>query len=596
MFKTKNYKRSFYERICKMIKEIFDKYFKKELPQIITRLLTAWITVSLFFMITSQEDFTSLDFFAGSNFAVFILCTASLFLFLFFIPKEMPAAMLLIGSAFIYCVFAAAKCSDFYFLLGCCAVISGIVYYSKTENFHLTVPKTALWIAAVIIMLLFTALVGITCSLKYKNHWTPCYDFGIFSQMFYYMKETGQALVTCERDGLLSHFAVHFSPIFYLLLPFYCLFPSPVTLMIGQCSVVAAGVFPLVKICKNHKLSNAASLAFALCYILYPVFTGGCLFYIHENNFLAPLILFLIYFLERKKTVVVFIFALLTLLVKEDAAVYVAVVSLYFIFANKNYKCNFSLLVFSIIYFICVTGMLSAYGDGVMTGRYENYIYDDGGLFSVIKAAVQNPLYVVYQSLTEKKIMFILQMLVPLLFMPFCSKKASRLILLIPFLLVNIMTNYVYQYDIDYQYGFGSGAILIYMSVINYADMGNKRKKLLLCSVLSSIIIFVGTYGGRLNYFGYYERTAEQRKTIDYAVSLVPDNASVSCSTFILPNMSDRKELYHLESTKQVTEYYVVDLRLDAGKEKVEDFYTDSFEVLFLRENTVGVFKGVITS
>lgn len=499
--------------------------------------------------------------------------------------------MLMIGSALIYCVFAAAKCSDFYFLLGCCALISGTVYYSKMSGIHFYLPKTALWIGAGAIMLLFTMTVGITCALKYKNHWTPCYDFGIFSQMFYYMKETGQALVTCERDGLLSHFAVHFSPIFYLLLPFYCLFPSPVTLMIGQCAVVAAGVVPLVKICRNHKLSDLSSLAFAVCYILYPTFTGGCLFYIHENNFLAPLLLFLIYFLERKKTTVVFIFALLTLIVKEDAAVYVAVVSLYFIFADKNYKCNFSLLAFSIIYFICVTYMLSAYGDGVMTWHYNNYIYDDGGVFTVIKAAVQNPLYVVYQSVTEKKIMYILQMLVPLLFMPFCSKKASRLILLIPFLLVNIMTNYVYQYNINYQYGFGSGALLIYLSVINYADMGGKRKKLLLCSVLSSVVIFIGTYGGKLNYYEYYEKNAAQREAIDYAVGLVPDDVSVSCSTFILPNMSSRKELYHLESTEQSTEYYVVDLRLDKGRERVEEFYTEDFEILFLKENVVGVFK-----
>lgn len=574
-----------------MIKEIFIKYFKKELPQIVTRLLTAWITVSLFFMITSQEDFTSLDFFVGSNFAVFILCTASLFLSLFFISKEKLITMLMIGSAFIYCVFAAAKCSDFYFLLGCCALISGMVYYSKMSDIHFTLSKTALWIGVGAIILLFTVFVGITCSLKYKNHWTPCYDFGIFSQMFYYMKETGQALVTCERDGLLSHFAVHFSPIFYLLLPFYCLFPSPTTLLIGQCAVVAAGVVPLVKICRYHKLSNLSSLAFAVCYILYPTFTGGCLFYIHENNFLAPLLLFLIYFLERKKTIVVFIFALLTLLVKEDAAVYVAVIALYFIFADKNYKCNFSLLAFSIIYFICVTGMLSAYGDGVMSWHYNNYIYDEGGVFTVIKAAVQNPLYVMYQSVTENKIMYILQMLVPLLFMPFCSKKASRLILLIPFLLVNIMTNYVYQYDINYQYGFGSGALLIYLSVINYADMGDKRKKLLLCSVLSSVIIFIGTYGGKLNYYEYYGKNAAQREAIDYAVGLVPNDASVSCSTFILPNMSSRKELYQLESTEQITEYYVVDLRLDKGRERVEDFYTEDFEILFLKENVVGVFK-----
>ena len=43
---------------------------------------------------------------------------------------------------------------------------------------------------------------------------TPTFDFGIFAQMFYNMKETGLPLTTVERDGLLSHCAVHMSPIY----------------------------------------------------------------------------------------------------------------------------------------------------------------------------------------------------------------------------------------------------------------------------------------------------------------------------------------------------------------------------------------------
>ncbi|MCM1054588.1 MAG: DUF2079 domain-containing protein [Bacteroides sp.] len=361
-------------------------FLKKEPAQVAYRLLTAWITVSAFFMTTSEVDFTALDFFAGKSFILFIALTASVFLLFLFITSEKLVTLLMIGSALMYCVIAAARCSDFYFLLGCCAVISGIVCYSKAAELRPRLSKKALWVIAAVLMLLFTAIVGTACSLRYKNHWTPCYDFGIFAQMFYYMKETGRALVTCERDGLLSHFAVHFSPIFYLLLPIYLIFPSPVTLLLGQCAVTASGIVPLMKICGNHKLSPFSSLAFAAVYVLY-------------------------------------------------------------------YKCNFSLLVLSLVYFVCVTGLLSAYGDGVMTGRYDNYIYDEGGLFTVIKAAVQNPLYVVRQAASDKKISFILQMLVPLLFMPFCTKKAPRLILLIPFFLVNLMTNYTYQYNITVSFG-----------------------------------------------------------------------------------------------------------------------------------------------
>ena len=75
---------------------------------------------------------------------------------------------------------------------------------------------------ASLLWLLFTA--GLTI-LRYRMNYASAYDFGLFSQMYYYMGKCLLPLTTCERDGLLSHFAVHLSPIFYLLLPLYKLFP-----------------------------------------------------------------------------------------------------------------------------------------------------------------------------------------------------------------------------------------------------------------------------------------------------------------------------------------------------------------------------------
>lgn len=575
------------------IKNIFQSYIIINPSGIVARLITAWLIAAELFLIFTEAPFTSLDFFTGKSFLIFLVLILSVFLALFAVRSEKLLSALMIAAAFSYCLFAAVEYSDFYFLLGCAVVTAGAVHFSKLGVLRFSLSSKALWISVIVLMLLFTLGIGAVCCMKYKNHWTPCYDFGIFAQMFEYMKDTGLPFTTCERDGLLSHFAVHFSPIFYLLLPVYMLFPSPLTLMIGQCLIAASGVIPLVLICRSHKLSELSSLAFSACYLLYPAFAGGCGYYLHENNFLAPLILWLIYFLERDRLIPVFLFGLLTLSVKEDAAVYTAIVSLYFIFARKNYKCSISLFIFSIVYFITVTSCLSSCGDGVMTGRYNNYIYDESGLFAVIKSAIMNPLYAVQQCLTEAKIKYILQMLLPLIFMPFCTKKASRLILFLPFILVNIMTNYVYQYDIYYQYGFGSGAILIYLSVINYADMGRKRGRLLICAALCSGIVFLGSFGSRLNYYDYYSRTQTERETIDTALSLIPEDSSVSCCTFILPNLYYVKELYQLETTEHRTDYYVLDLRIKNEKYSAEDYINDEFEEVFYSEGIVGVFRRI---
>ena len=64
----------------------------------------------------------------------------------------------------------------------------------------------------------FTAVMTV---LRYRLNYASAYDFGIFSQMYYYMDKGLSPLTTCERDWLLSHFADYLSPVFYVRLPWY---------------------------------------------------------------------------------------------------------------------------------------------------------------------------------------------------------------------------------------------------------------------------------------------------------------------------------------------------------------------------------------
>lgn len=567
------------------------------------RLLAAWLLVSaghlMVISLVFDVPFEEKSYYNGIRFIGFLLLVAAAAFLLGLVKKRMKLEFILVGSGMLYAISAVAAESDVYFAFGCSAAVALLLCYCNIEQTRAELKRKELWIAAVIMMVLFTFLVGGTGCLHYLNYWTPCYDFGIFSQMFHYMKETGLPLVTCERDGLLSHFAVHVSPIYYLLLPIFWLIPSPCTLLVMQALVVASGAVPLILICRQHKLSNLTALLFASVYLFYPAMSGGCFYYLHENCFLAPLLLWFFYFSEKDggrelcpDTLWMFVFGIITLGVKEDAAMYVAVVSLYFFFTKKRGKRNFIMFSVSVIYFVIVVSWLSAYGDGAMTGRYDNYIYDgSGSLVTMIKAVIQNPIYVVRECFRQEKLMFILQMLVPFAFLPLCSKKPVRLFLLIPFLLMNLMTDYVYQYDVTFQYCFGSGAMLFYLSVINYADMGERRKKQLLISVLSSLIIFTGMFTPELQYYNNYKNDSGRRRVIEEALELVPEDASVAAGTFYLTNLWDRDELYDLDRTKHECEYYVLDLRYSHTEYNLKQFQNDRYEEIYLEEDVIGIFR-----
>lgn len=325
---------------------------------------------------------------------------------------------------------------------------------------------------------------------------TPTYDFGIFSQMFHYMKTTGLPYTTLERDGLLSHFHVHISPIYYLLLPFYCLVPVPATLQVLQAAVVTSSVIPLWKLGRHHGLTPFQRMLLCALLLLYPAFSGGVSYDIHENCFLTPLLLWLFYGIARKNGRITAAAAILTMLVKEDAPVYVACVALWLLFRSLPYDsgrpflrnncravrpdrwgiiAGSTMLFASLAYFFAAAGYLSVYGDGIMTARYNNFFsVDTASLAALLKTAFLCPMKIVYECADTDKLWFIAITILPLLGLPLFTGRLERYLLLIPYVLINLMPDYAYQHDIFFQYVFGSTACLLYLTVINLADLQQK--------------------------------------------------------------------------------------------------------------------------
>jgi len=198
-------------------------------------------------------------------------------------------------------------------------------------------------------------------------------------------------------------------------------------------------------------------------------------------------------------------------------------------------------------------------GDGVMMYRYNNYLFDGDSPMSIISAVVTNPVYVIGQIATADKIKFILLSLMPLGFLPLMTKDYRRFILMLPWILINLMPNYCYQYDMRYQYCFGTCVLLIYLAVMNYSD--KKPSKMLLYGVCCALIMCVCVNLDHLGYIGFYNRSAEKRAQINYAVSLVPKDSSVVATAFFVADFSDHDILYEIERTDKEAEYYVLDLR-----------------------------------
>lgn len=573
------------------------------------RLFTAWIFVSLLSMIQNKTVFTSFDFYNQIPLLFYILLLLFFWIIFCAIKNNLIVTLLTIGLTIVYCLFAVIEEPSIYFAFGCTVLTTIVIVFSKLTDTKLHSFGHFTWFSAAILITVYTVWIGGICCLVYLQHWTPSYDFAIFAQMFYYMKETGLPYTTCERDMLLSHFSVHISPIFYLILPFYYLFPSPLTLQIFQCLIVASGVIPLILICRNHKLSDVAAILFSICFISCSAYIGGCFYYIHENNFLVPLILWLIYFLEKGNRILSFVFTVLLLCVKEDAAIYVCVIALFFLIRKEKpstenrfslkelfFKTELWILIISILYFIIAVSWLSTHGNGAMTGRYDNYIYDGShSLLTMIFAIIQNPIYVISQCFTQEKLLQILLVFVPFCFLPLFTTKWSRLILLLPFVLMNLMSSYSYQSQIGFQYHFGSCTLLFYLAIRNYADLPAIRKKLLISAVGCSMILTLSQHQNMLlRYYPDYVAHSDERNIVCETLAAIPEDASVSSSAFLVADLSQRKEVYDLFYTDKKTDFVVIDLRGGGDYDSYTNYLNDSeYELISYTENVIAVFRSI---
>lgn len=554
------------------------KLFERD--RVICRLLAAWTT----YIGISLLDITEYDKLASGPqleagklllwcalfFAAYTVASA------FLIKFAADSWWMLGGASLCACQWVLLYPSNndhrhFLVTLGIVAVYLLFLIYTLHQNQSLLAAfnpdgKTVAICAACFAIVACVILSVITC-LRYKTFSTPNYDFGLFCNMFSNMKKTGLPLITSERDQLLSHFAVHISPIFYLLLPFYAIFPSPMTLQIGQAVALMAGVIPVVLLARHYKLSGKLTILLSFLYCFYPVLSTGCFYDLHENCFLPFFLLFTFYFFEKEKYIPMYISALFVLAVKEDAAIFLIVFAAYAVLSRKKYLHGGILAALSVGYFLFATHLINTYGDGVLSNRFDNLLTNpEDGLVGVAITAISNPGFLLTQLFTTgsdnwNKIYYILMMFLPLGMLPFCTKKASRWLLL-GSILLNVLSYYQYLYDPGFQYHFGALAFLMYAAIQNVGELQAPTRRTL-CAIAAAACcgIYLCSVIPTLDH--YTNRWQEDRTTyeeMEMILEDLPEDASLSVSTMLLAHVSHYDEVYEIGYHKNADGTYKDDI------------------------------------
>lgn len=572
------------DTVAEAVKRFFDFM---PIDYIFAALCAGFCFGSFMTLVTTEGNYKDLSFISHMSLSVLLGATATVFVLLILVsvilknkrlvPCGLLVSAVLFGSslAFKGSELGNENTANIYMNIAVAFVMIFITaWICKGDKLNITsisLPKFAVWTTASVGIVVFTVIVSAACIARYSAYMSHNFDFGIFTQMFENMRTTGLADTTVERNTLLSHFGVHFSPFYYLLLPFYMICPRPETLLVIQAAFVAIGVIPVVLICRHFKLSQSITVVISLMYFFFPSLANGCLYDFHENKFLTVLILWAMYFILEDNLIGSAVFCVLTLTVKEDAAIYIMAIALFVILVRKKYIFGAAMLAGAVLYFLIASSVVAALGDGIMDDRLQNYMASgESGLGAVVKNCLSDFGYLLSQVFTRDKILFMVWMLLPVAFAPFLSEKKSMLVLFVPMLAVDLMSNWKYQYDIGFQYTYGAAALIIFMTivVISEAKRSTQNKILIFGLSMSIVMSFSLIFPRSAYYIDIANTNSDMNRQYTELINTIPKDAEVTANGYYIPHMYQFKNLYqypnYYDKSKK-TEYMLV-YRLDVEK------------------------------
>jgi len=259
---------------------------------------------------------------------------------------------------------------------------------------------------------------------------TRTIDLGYYDNIFYQSIHGRPLACTLIRGGY--HGSAHFDPLLVLLSPLYLLYPRAEMILVLQAVWLGAGVVPMYLLAREKLGKPLPSLAIAFMYALFPALHGANMYEFHSLTLLSPIILWLLYFLERGSTRGYYLTLIPALLLREDVPLLLCFVAIYAILSGRpGYaRKGWVTIVVSLCYFTIVKKFFMASSEIFMTGKealsfayyYEDLIPNKNGAGGLVVSVLSNPWFIVKHVFTEPKILYFLTLFVPLAFLPFFAR------------------------------------------------------------------------------------------------------------------------------------------------------------------------------
>jgi uncharacterized membrane protein len=167
--------------------------------------------------------------------------------------------------------------------------------------------------------------------MKYYSFRSYAWDLGIIVQSLANTAKGNLFINNVELYYSSSHsyFGVHFSPIYFLVVPFFFVAPKVETILVMQSVVLGLSAVPVFLLARHSFNDRPASLLVTTAYLLNPLLQGLNWYHFNPETFLPLLFLSATYFFKKRRFGLFLMFVVLSLMTFEQAAYFVMMYAIY---------------------------------------------------------------------------------------------------------------------------------------------------------------------------------------------------------------------------------------------------------------------------
>lgn len=403
----------------------------------------------------------------------------------------------------------------------------------------------------ILLMIAYAVYFSYFTILKHQTFHSTAYDLGIYMQYMW---------TTLHGHGILyapilesSCFGWHFQPILFFILPLYAVFPHAETLLVLQSVFLALGALPVYLIARDE-LGAKVGVAFAGLYLLYPALHGVNSFDFHPVALAIPILLFCFYMFKKRQYKWGMILAVLAMMCKENVTLVVIFMGFYWLWMERK-KGTASLKwrslprerevlyplclsVLGVIWFVLAVNVIVPHFS--LTGEYPWWLdrFGDGNIFRNLLVD------------TNTKLLYLFHLFGPLLFTSLLNP--VTLLIGLPIFAQSLLTTVETMYSIGYQYSstlipwlfIASIYGIKWLSTIQGRNIQAIRTRFLYVLLPSTVVMALLVSPSPIALNQNMPRLNSHHTTLQQAISLIPEDASVYTQNELFPHICHRPHAY----------------------------------------------------